>query len=134
MASLLKRTHSSLDDRRVKLNFEIKFNFVEEDAFKSRLSDVRDLLTLPGSRTMDNLSLIPELFDCKQNRTDSRDPDGSVVDHSTFHFCEIVVSYGTFEECVQHLSYVWLQGYIYHPGLLIRSHSFSVKGVVSLIF
>ena len=60
MASLPeKRTHCSLDDRRVKFNFEIKFNSVEEkEAFKSRLSQVRDLLTPPGSSTIDNLSLI----------------------------------------------------------------------------
>ena len=90
MASLPeKRTHSSLDDRRVKFNFEIKFNSVEEkEAFKSRLSQVRDLLTPPGSSTIDNLSLILELFDCVQNRTDSSEPDQSVVDHSTFSFLQ----------------------------------------------
>ena len=63
-----KRTSSSdgLDgERKYKFNFEIKLRSVEEkEAFKRRLSKVRDLLTPPGSsKTIDNLGRMYEFFD-----------------------------------------------------------------------
>ena len=63
-----KRTSGSdgLDgERKYKFKFEIKLRCVEEkEAFKRRLSKVRDLLTPPGSsKPIDNLGLMYEFFD-----------------------------------------------------------------------
>ena len=62
-----KRTSGSdgLDgERKYKFNFEIKLRSVEEkEAFKRRLSKVRDLLTPPGSsKSIDNLGRMYEFF------------------------------------------------------------------------
>ena len=63
-----KRTSGSdvLDgERKYKFNFEIKLRSVEEkEAFKRRLSKVRDLLTPPGSsKPIDNIGRMYEFFD-----------------------------------------------------------------------
>ena len=66
----LPQKHTSgsdgLDEERIyKFNFEIKLRSVEEkEAFKRRLSTVRDLLTPPGSsKSIDNLGRMYEFFD-----------------------------------------------------------------------
>ena len=60
------RGSDGLDGERIyKFNFEIKLRSVEEkEAFKRRLSKVRDLLTPPGSsKIIDNLGRMYEFFD-----------------------------------------------------------------------
>ena len=66
----LPQKHTSgsdgLDGERIyKFNFEIKLRSVEEkEAFKRRLSKVRDLLTPPGSsKSIDNLGQMYKFFD-----------------------------------------------------------------------
>ena len=67
-ASLPQKRTSGCDgldgERKYKFNFEIKLRSVEEkEAFKRRLSKVRDLLTPPGSsKPIDNLGLMYEFF------------------------------------------------------------------------
>ena len=86
-----KRTRTDVTDsqeRKIKFNIEMKFRSVgEKDAFKRRLSKVRDLLTPPGSgKPIDNLSLLSELFDAVESRTVQQVPPESSADRSTRSF------------------------------------------------
>ena len=50
--------------KRVRLSIDVNFTCQEQkDSFCNRLSEVRKLLTQPGSRLIDNLSLLVTLFD-----------------------------------------------------------------------
>ena len=66
----------------------MKFRYVgERDAFKRRLSKVRDQLTPPAlGKQIDNLSLLSELFDAVESRTVQEVPPDSSSDSSTMSF------------------------------------------------
>ena len=97
-----KRTRTDVTDsqeRKIKFNIEMKFRSVgEKDAFKRRLSKVRDLLTPPGSgKPIDNLSLLSELFDAVESRTVQQVPPESSADRSTRSFMRDNSEYECFQ-------------------------------------
>ena len=73
---------------KVKFNLEMKFSSVhEKEAFKARLSQVRDLLTPPGSsKGLDNLSLMLEMFEAVESRTVQQEHPEHYTDRCTLSF------------------------------------------------
>ena len=72
---------------KVKFNLEMKFSSVQEkEAFKTRLSQVCDLLTPPGSsKPLDNLSLLSEMFEAVESRIQQEHTE-HCVDRCTMSF------------------------------------------------
>ena len=115
-----KRTRTDGTDsqeRKTKFNLEMKFRSVgEKDAFKRRLSKVRDLLTPPGSgKPIDNLSLLSELFDAVESRTVQQVPPESSADRSTRSFMRDNGEYECFQSqrctCIRKYGstfYIWI--------------------------